>query len=300
MLQAIWSKRYATVSCDSQFVARTLAVWTRFGDAVQYVPGLYGKPLDVDSRGKNILFVDFSLKRDEMAKLGHLAKSIFVLDHHLTAKDELSEWGSQHPCDDYIQHALETAEFEMGHALMQNALPIIALFDMDKSGARLAWEFCHPDRAVPDLIRHIEDRDLWRFTMPGTAEISAALRTYPQTFELWQSLLYDPLLLVSEGETILRGHRKNIESMIAQRYWDLLAGHRVPIVNVPYHYASDAADAILKAEPNAPFCAAWFRRGDGMIQFSLRSQNHRVDVSEVAKMFGGGGHRNAAGFQVPA
>ena len=80
----------------------------------------------------------------------------------------------------------------------------------------------------------------------------------------------------------------------------LAAGYRVPVVNVPYHYASDCADAMLKAEPGAPFCASWFRRADGRIQYSLRSRDDRMDVSEIAKKFGGGGHRNAAGFETAA
>ena len=41
----------------------------------------------------------------------------------------------------------------------------------------------------------------------------------------------------------------------------------------------------------------WFERGDGKIQFSLRS-NGDIDVSAIAKIYNGGGHKNAAGFQM--
>jgi uncharacterized protein len=37
----------------------------------------------------------------------------------------------------------------------------------------------------------------------------------------------------------------------------------------------------------------------GSRTWSLRSEDSRQDVSEVASTFGGGGHRNAAGFRVP-
>jgi len=72
---------------------------------------------------------------------------------------------------------------------------------------------------------------------------------------------------------ILRAHTANIAKFMADAYEAKIEGHRVPVVNVPYHYASDTAHAMLKAFPDAPFTACWFRRGDGMIQWSLRSED---------------------------
>ena len=42
----------------------------------------------------------------------------------------------------------------------------------------------------------------------------------------------------------------------------------------------------------------WWR-GHGVFNYSLRSKGD-FDVSELAKRHGGGGHKNAAGFQSPA
>ena len=50
------------------------------------------------------------------------------------------------------------------------------------------------------------------------------------------------------------------------------------------------------------FSMSWFQQADGRFQFSLRSRNKNVegsevvDVSAIAKAFGGGGHAAAAGF----
>lgn len=46
-----------------------------------------------------------------------------------------------------------------------------------------------------------------------------------------------------------------------------------------------------------PVALGWWQRFDGKFQFSLRSRGD-IDVSEIAKKFGGGGHKNAAGFQL--
>ena len=300
--------------CDDGFGA-ALAVHSRWGDDVVYVPGAYGGfewPRDLQE--KRILFVDFSLKQAQMRELvngglvGQLPHSVVVLDHHKTAEAELFPWsigGKAGPSCDLRgkstgRSALGRIDELLALNQMENVEPVVAFFDMHKSGARMAWEFCNPNYDVPRLIEYVEDRDLWRFAMSETKAVSAALRTYPHDFDLWHGFMADTSRLVSEGGVVLRGHEKNVETFIRNRYWDEIGGIRVPVVNVPYHYASDCADAMLNAEPDAPFCASWFKRSDGKVQFSLRSRDDRMDVSEIAKKFGGGGHRNAAGFEQAA
>lgn len=177
--------------------------------------------------------------------------------------------------------------------------PVIAWFDMSQSGAVMAWQFAHGVKTVPNMLMLIQDRDLWRFEFgERTKQFSAALRTYPMDFFTWDGISEDVQKLYRDGASILRAHNANIAKFMADAYEDEIAGHRVPVVNVPYHYASDTAHALLQKFPGAPFTACWFRRADGMIQYSLRSEDKRADVSEIAKQFGGGGHRNAAGYQI--
>ncbi len=285
-------------NCDDGFGA-AWAIRRRWPDCV-FVPGVYGKPIDGDqARGKNILFVDFSLKQDAMRLLGALAKSVIVLDHHKTAQEELKPWTINIGAGGTPSIELLLARFT--DPATQYDVPVVAWFDMQQSGAVMAWKFAESEERVPEFLALIEDRDLWRFAFDDdTKRFSAALRTYPMTFEVWDKLAAEPWKLVEEGEGILRAHNANIEKFIADRYLDVIDGMTVPVVNVPYHYASDTAHALLQKCPEAPFAACWFRRGDGMIQYSLRSEDSRVDVSEVAKKFGGGGHRNAAGYQVAA
>lgn len=264
-------------NCDDGFGA-AYAVWKRWGDGVVFEGASYGKPIKTDLTDKRVLMVDFSFKRPEMERLESIVAEMIVLDHHKTAEQELAPW----ICD-------------LAEPSVQK---VRAYFDMNKSGARLAWEFCFPGSLVPSLIQHIEDRDLWRFHLTSTQVISAALRTYPHDFHVWDQL--DVLSLMDEGAAILRGHRKNILAMCEHAYFDMIGNISVPTVNVPYHYASDCANELLRLHPYAAFAAAWFRRGDGKFQVSLRSEDGRADVSEIAKVYGGGGHRNAAGFEVPS
>lgn len=283
-------------NCDDGFGA-AWAIWKRWGNEVAYVPATYGKPLP-DTDGKHVLFVDFSAPYDVLAERSWKARSIVVIDHHKTAQADLERLHSFDGTGG-DQKSLEEAFFM---CRTHNMPDIVAWFDMNQSGAVMAWEFAHGitrNDPPPTMLSLIQDRDLWQFAYGDrTKQFSAALRTYPMIFETWDKIAANPENLVKEGEAILRGHNANIAKFVAEVYDDEIGGHHVPVVNVPYHYASDTAHALLQLYPAAPFTACWFKRGDGKVQWSLRSEDHRMDVSEIAKKMGGGGHRNAAGFQL--
>lgn len=258
---------------------------------IEYVPMGYSDKLP-DIAGKNVLFVDFSLKRDAMIAASKEAKSIVVLDHHKTAEAELDEW---------IQLSNVENNFEsIGEFIYDGQ--IMAFFDMQKSGARLAWEFCFPGTEPPALIQYVEDRDLWRFTFNSTHAYTKALSAYPQTFEQWTLIAEDSAVdIVNEGEAIARYHDKMVKDACANAYEVEIGGHIAIAVNVPYFLGSDCAHELLQRDKIRvyPFAAYWLKRGDGAVQWGLRSEDSRMDVSEIAKKLGGGGHRNAAGFMVP-
>ena len=173
---------------------------------------------------------------------------------------------------------------------------VIAWFDMNRSGAPMAWEFAHGASTMPHMLTLIEDRDLWRFAYGETSkEFHAALSSYTQDFTLWSGL-EDHVHVVIEGMAILRAHNVNVQKLVDEAYFDSIDIHIIPVVNAPYFYASDVGHALLQKFPSAPFAACWYKDRNKKLGYSLRSQDHRVDVSEVAKRFGGGGHRNEAGF----
>ena len=293
--------------CDDGFGA-AWAVWRKWPD-IEFVPGYHGKPIfsaRTQFAGKHLLFVDFSLKREAMAALvsgdleGANAASIVVIDHHKTAEAELEPFIHAPALGISLSEIDVPACF--GKLGELERLPILAFFDMQSSGAVMAWDFCHGiprNDPPPTMLSLIQDRDLWKFTYGDrTRQFSAALRTYPMDFETWDRIANDPDALVAEGALVLRAHRANIDKFMLDAFTETIGGHEVPCCNVPYHYASDTAHELLRRYPNAAFTASWFKRSDGLRQFSLRSEDRRLDVSEIAKALGGGGHRNAAGFQI--
>jgi hypothetical protein len=152
------------------------------------------------------------------------------------------------------------------------------------------------------MLQYIEDRDLWRQPpcFEETWAFTKALSARPQTFEQWDYIAEAPSAFVDDGRAILLYHDKMVEDACKNAYFVMIAGHQVLCVNVPYFLGSDSAALLLKRHSDLPFAAYWLTRADGVVEWGLRSEDHRLDVSEIAKKFGGGGHRNASGFTVPA
>ncbi|TWB15577.1 DHHA1 domain-containing protein [Nitrospirillum bahiense] len=270
------------------------AVRKALGDGCEYIPALYGAPAP-DVTAKHVILVDFSFKRPVLMEMAKVALSILVLDHHKTAAEDLA--GFMPPevvCGGY--HGMRDLAFHM----RDEVWPIRAIFDMERSGAMIAWDYFHPGETAPKLIQHIQDRDLWRFALPHTREIQAAVFSYPYNFEVWDGLVeqaeFRPEFLAAEGMAIERKHFKDIDELLkVSRRTMRIGGELVPVANLPYTLASDAANQLADGWP---FAATYSDGGDKRV-FSLRSRPGGADVSVIAKAYGGGGHRNAAGFQMP-
>jgi len=274
-------------NCFDGFTA-AWTVWKRFGDNVDFFEGHYGaEPPDVT--GRDVIIVDFSYKRRVLMEMAKSARTIFVLDHHKTAEEELRGLLSERHYDPNAW--ADMAEFD-------GTYPVRAVFDMDRSGAGLAWDFFHPGKARIPLINHVEDRDLWRFALPFTREVHAAMSSYPFDFGAWDEIAAKCARgdLIAEGAAIDRKHLRDIETLLKITKTRIsIMGHDVPIANLPITMCSDAGNIMAKGEP----FAVTYYDGPTERHYSLRSTDAGLDVSMVAKAYGGGGHRNAAGFKLP-
>lgn len=254
-------------NCWDGFCAAWVAR-TALGE-IDAVPAHYGtSPPLVD--GREVYIVDFSYPRETLLSMRAAARSIIVLDHHKTAQDALS--------------GLDFCRFDMG-----------------KSGGRLAWEyFAHiggwEGMNSPWLVDYTEDRDMWWHRLPNTQEINAALRSYPLDFDLWTRNFAGenpPASLVIEGAAIRRAEQQIVNAHVRNARVIDFDGHKILAVNATVLF-SEIASELAKARP---FGACWFQRADGKRQWSLRSRDGGIDVSQVAKAHGGGGHPQAAGFE---
>jgi oligoribonuclease NrnB/cAMP/cGMP phosphodiesterase (DHH superfamily) len=268
------------------------------GEVIDFVAVQYGEA-SPDVAGRDVIMVDFSFKRPEINRMigrDGGARSILILDHHKTAEQELA--GFRRPEDTWDNH-LDSVFRDCVENIPEPS--VYALFDMERSGAGLAWDWFFPAVARPRLIQHVEDRDLWRFRLSETRDLHACLSSHPYDFEVWDELHrrsrhQDGLAaLAREGSAIDRKLQKDIAAILATPPRRMvIGGISVPVVNAPGIWASDLAGQLAETEP---FAAVYFDMPHARV-FSLRSRGEGgADVQEIAKRYGGGGHRNAAGFQ---
>lgn len=249
---------------------------------IEAFPGYYGAaPPGV--KGREVYVLDFSYPFDVMAEMASQSHAFTVLDHHKTAARAIADLEAM-----FITHNMAGR----------------ARYGVEKSGGRMAWDFFGfiggwDGLPSPWLVDYTEDRDLWRHALPHSEEINAALRSYPLDFELWDRFgavqdVVNQTFLVQEGTAIRRAERQIIDTHVRNARVMDVAGHRVKAVNATVLF-SEIAGELAKGQP---FGACYFDRQDGKRQWSLRSDESGLDVSAIAKAYGGGGHARAAGFEV--
>lgn len=251
--------------CSDGFGA-AYSAWKLLGERAQYHAAKYGEPAP-DVAGKNVVILDFSYDNATTKKLIKSANSLIVIDHHKSAMIELHDVSCTH-------------------------------FDMNHSGAMLAWKFFHPGKDAPRMIKFIEDRDLWKWEIPYSKEFSAAFDMVPFTFEDFDLFLDDSAVDNAQmrGSYIL-AYSKTVISKIAKRAVSRKMGDKdILAVNSP-HWMSEIGSVL---STKCDFAVIWcYDHDTRQVKVSLRAHHDDADVSEVAKRFGGGGHRKAAGFALP-
>ena len=270
-------------SCADGFGA-CMAAYKRFGDNADYYTGFYNET-PPDCANRKVYLLDFSYKKDVVLEMLKVAEDVTILDHHKSAIEDLA--------DLFMKQLPELSQGKYLHGVL----------DASRSGAMIAWNYFFPkldfsdvDKITPELIKYIQDRDLWKFELEGSKEIALAIFSYPYDFDTWEGLFEMPIEdLINEGRALLRKHNKDIEEYLKVGVRKINIGaHKVPVVNVPYFYGSDACNILCQNEP----FAAYYWDGATHRNWGLRSAPDGLDVAEIAaKNFNGGGHKHAAGFR---
>jgi len=249
------------------------AAWKKFGDAAEYVPLSRGDDPLPDVTGADIYFIDFVYDKARMDAIAEEAHSLVALDHHAGVQE------------------------------VTESLPG-SVFDNDRSGATIAWNYFHPDTPLPKLLSYVEDDDLFRFALSDTRAVVSYLAIRPYTFEAWDELaatLENP----ETASTFLEKVRTYAE------YFELLAeyavehaklvdfeGHRVYFATAHPFKPMKSLVGNLLAKKRGPFSLVVAAHPNGY-GVSIRGDG-TIDVSEIAQKYGGNGHKSSSGFLIPA
>jgi uncharacterized protein len=269
---------YYHAGCPDGFGA-AWSVWRAWGERARYLPRGHSDPFDASNHvGEQVVFADISLANEPLRALGDVADQVIVLDHHITALDHFRS-----------DLSLENVLIRSGHVIS---------FDLSHSGSVLAWQYFHPDEPVPELLRYVEDQDLWSWKLPLSGEVNAAIGSYPRRFDVWTGLAERPWQeLAVEGAPILRAQRIEVERALHAAHPVSLGTRRVEAVNAMHHRSVLGHELAKRAAFGLPIGLV-YRLTERQVDVSIYSIGDE-NVATIACEYGGGGHRNAAGFSIP-
>lgn len=282
-------------NCRDGFGA-AYAAWMTHGWHAEYIPCAYGTPPPEVPPGALVWILDFSYPAEVLKRFAQNTTLTVVLDHHESAQRSLAD------LPPVYRHTNSNLRVH---------------FDMNKSGARLAWEYFHPTKEVPWMIKMIEDRDLWNFQYRDSKPFGAYLNSMPMDFPTWHKIRYaaegfyvvdkteEYRMMIAEGNAIIRAMQMDANQMCQRREFAYLTGkdgkqYLAVYANATVNF-SEVAHRLLELEPTAQLAIVY---GDdvrtGQRIFSLRSRKHEdIHVGEIAEKYGGGGHKHAAGLKIP-
>ena len=259
---------------DADGRASAAIVRRALGPDVWLCEANYGDPIPLERVlvSDHIVIVDFSLPKDEMEKLATHHQLTWI-DHHKTSLDEMTGVADEWP----------------------------GIRDPDKAACVLTWNYFFPNLPVPQAIRLIGDRDIWRWAEVDTGPFGEGLYqldTRPLNDHLWNALLNDDKTFVQgiiEDGKILRDARlRDIQRMTRRRGFEaFFEGYRTLVINT--RGSGDFGQQVRDLGYQLAYCYVDnLHQGELTTFVSLYSQE--ADVAKIAEKFGGGGHAGAAGF----
>ena len=253
------------------------------------------------ARDKNVAMIDFSVSRDNCERIKNVAKNFFVLDHHETAQKNLVD--CEYACIDQ----------EYSGAVL--AAGWVAVSDMEKNSDDHLAESC-----VPTYADYVGDRDLWRFQLPYSRAIHAAMETAMEKITLENAMaIVNHTSGMTDNETasyfeslatmgtqILDTRTSIIESTMRNAVVNTLGESEIRVAFLCTSVmVSETGDYLLNnsidnsGEPADVAVLWWYQENKKKTGFSFRSKKRPdgtyIDVSKVAAHFKGGGHVHAAG-----
>jgi uncharacterized protein len=267
-------------NCMDGMAAAMAAQWILEDSAEYHAANHYDTEFPIVEAPTRIFFLDFVYKPDIMANYASIPGiDLIILDHHKDAYEQL------------------------------RSIPEINLMycDSSQSGAGLAWQYFHGIAPMPKMLRHIQDRDLWQFNIPGTKEVAAYIKAHkPECIEDMTMLVFENMSHVYEtGKELLLLQAVQIEETLKNARGvtiDIIGPDSpqsfpvtITMINTMGSLISDTGDAWLQ------------KSGENMVLlyydnkyrrvFSVRAAKNYNGLF-IAKAFGGGGHPGACGFSV--
>lgn len=226
--------------------------------------------------GEVVFMVDFSLSPfSDMEKLNKLAK-LTLIDHHSTLIKQVRK---------------SKMDFE-------------GIQESGAAACELLWRYFYPRKGVPWAIRLLSNYDIWNHKDPNVLPFQFGMRAYdcdPGKTEFWLNLITDDGSLVkqiiAEGRAILR-YKRQTDAVNVKNYSFLTTFYDLQAIAINMLGVSSAVfDTIWDPAIHDIMVIFGWRNGNWRV--SIYTKKEEIDCACIAQFYGGGGHRQAAGFVVP-
>ena len=246
-------------------------------------------------KGNSVMIVDFAFAPEIMQRMIQESESFTWIDHHKSAMERNPKI--------WVPNTLIEVD---GKTKIVEGIRAL-----DKAGCELTWEYCMgKGNPMPQSIKMIGDYDMWKFKHLFTKEFGAglALKTHSPYDKIWKDLLLPQShflpILIKMGEPLVEAQTLNMKRNF-KRGWDTKMYQQTGDTNKTY--------TCRMMNTNNETCSVgnyactkgydigmvWYVQGKNQtVYIGVYSIKDDVDVSKIAKSYGGGGHFHAAGFEM--
>lgn len=247
------------------------AAWKKFGDTAEYIPLSRHEDPPVEAvRGAVAYFIDFTYTKEVMDQFANSAKRVIILDHHEGVAEVITSFP--------------------GH-----------VYDPEHSGAVIAWNYFHPGTPIPDLLRYVEEGDLYRFSTPDIRSLLMYIYTKPREFTVWDQLQKEiseqRAQIVERGGNYAEYGSILVGQMMERAKLVEFEGYRCYLGLSASFFTSEVGNGLATKLSPLALVANATAKG---FQVSLRrAKGETVDLAKIAQKYGGNGHPFAAAFFLP-
>lgn len=250
-----------------------------------YIAGSYSKSFEdyPDFSNADVLFLDFSFKEKEFRLLLDIAKSVTVIDHHITAYH-------------YLNNIVKEDNVFNNY-----------IFNNDECGSTLTWKYVNPKLPLPLALEYIKDQDIYRWAYKEDSvpfclymeTLSHDLKVYKDfwlnTF-IHSSDIVKPSITIEKGKDLLILKQNYIDSIVKNyqvvNYLDL----EIAFINCPSIFTNNVSDYFRDSPTDSYKYIVTYNIDEKGYYFSLRSSKGYSTLPITFSISSkDGGHENASG-----
>lgn len=256
------------------------------------MPSAKDPPVNIE--GKNVIIIDVAYKPEIIEYISKKSAKMLYIDHHVTHYEAILKLKLKK--EDEI------------------------VYDHTKSGASLVWQYFYK-KPMPLFVRYIEDNDTGTWKLKHTLRFIAGLEVFYTTEPSYENIvewlkLFDKkevLRLINKGKIYeeyknflvdLNAKRYSLQGFPGRRLYeehpDFFMGegqYRVAVYNGNGCPNVSLLGKKLVDKLDCDFAFLWTYHMDKK-EYIVSLRSNKTDVSEIAKIFGGGGHKLASAFSV--